>query len=159
MFSSFLTTARSAWKSSFCGLGKATTRVLVGGTLSDRKGVSVVGAVLLLSALTPKDRIDLAYGLELGADWIALSFVQRPEDVEEVRSIVAGRAGVMSKLEKPSAVEHLDAIVALSDAVMVARGDLGVEMAPEQVPPIQRQIVRACRLAGKPSIVATQMLE
>jgi len=142
-----------------CGLGQATTRVLVGGALSDRKGVSVVGAVLPLSALTPKDRIDLAYGLELGADWIALSFVQRPEDVTEVRSIVAGRAGVMSKLEKPSAVEHLDAIVALSDAVMVARGDLGVEMAPEQVPPIQRQIVRACRLAGKPSIVATQMLE
>ena len=84
--------------------------------------VSVVGAVLPLSALTPKDRIDLAYGLELGADGIALSFVQRPEDVEEVRAIVAGRAGVMSKLEKPSAVEHLDAIVALSDAVMVARG-------------------------------------
>jgi pyruvate kinase len=139
-----------------CGPGKATTRILVGRALSDRKGVSVVGAVLPLSALTPKDRIDLAYGLELGADWIALSFVQRPEDVEEVRAIVAGRAGVMSKLEKPSAV---DAIVALSDAVMVARGDLGVEMAPEQVPPIQRQIVRACRLAGKPSIVATQMLE
>src|SRR6266850_183306 len=91
-------------------------------TLSVRKGVSVVGAVLPLSALTPKDRVDLAYGLELGADWIALSFVQRPEDVSEVRSIVAGRAGVMSKLEKPSAVEHLDAIVALSDAVMVARG-------------------------------------
>ncbi len=138
-----------------CGQDNATTRVLVGGALSDR----VVGAVLPLSALTPKDRIDLTYGLELGADWIALSFVQRPEDVAEVRSIVAGRAGVMSKLEKPSAVEHLQAIVALSDAVMVARGDLGVEMAPEQVPPIQRQIVRACRQAGKPSIVATQMLE
>jgi pyruvate kinase len=142
-----------------CSSDQAMTRVLVGGVLSDRKGVSVVGAVLPLSALTPKDRIDLAYGLELGADWIALSFVQRPEDVEEVRAIVAGRAGVMSKLEKPSAVEHLDAIVALSDAVMVARGDLGVEMAPEQVPPVQRQIVRACRHAGKPSIVATQMLE
>jgi pyruvate kinase len=108
-----------------CDAGKATTRVLVGGALSDRKGVSVVGAVLPLSALTPKDRIDLAYGLELGADWIALSFVQRPEDVEEIRSIVAGRAGVMSKLEKPSAVEHLDAIVALSDAMMVARGESG----------------------------------
>jgi pyruvate kinase len=121
--------------------------------------VSVVGAVLPLSALTPKDRLDLAYGLELGADWIALSFVQRPEDVSEVRNIIAGRAGVMSKLEKPSAIEHLDDIVALSDAVMVARGDLGVEMAPEQVPPVQRQIVRACRQAGKPSIVATQMLE
>ena len=142
-----------------CKPGQAMTRVVVGGVLSDRKGVSVVGAVLPLSALTPKDRVDLAYGLELGADWIALSFVQRPEDVEEVRAIVAGRAGIMSKLEKPSAVEHLEAIVSLSDAVMVARGDLGVEMAPEQVPPVQRQIVRACRHAGKPSIVATQMLE
>ena len=142
-----------------CGADSARTRVVVGGPLSDRKGVSVVGAVLPLSALTPKDRVDLAYGLELGADWIALSFVQRPEDVAEIRGIVAGRAGVMSKLEKPSAIEHLDAIVALSDAVMVARGDLGVEMPPEQVPPIQRRIVRACRQAGKPSIVATQMLE
>src|SRR3712207_881645 len=142
-----------------CGPGHARTRVVVGGPLSDRKGVSVVGAVLPLSALTPKDRTDLAYALELGADWIALSFVQRPEDVEEIRGIVAGRAGVVSKLEKPSAIEHLDAIVALSDAVMVARGDLGVEMRPEQVPPIQRRIVRACRKAGKPNIVATQMLE
>lgn len=142
-----------------CGPGHARTRVVVGGPLSDRKGVSVVGAVLPLSALTPKDRADLAYALELGVDWIALSFVQRPEDVEELRGLVAGRAGVMSKLEKPSAVEHLDAIVALSDAVMVARGDLGVEMPPEQVPPIQRRIVRACRKAGKPSVVATQMLE
>ena len=142
-----------------CEPGQARTRVVVGGPLSDRKGVSVVGAVLPLSALTPKDRTDLAYALELGADWIALSFVQRPEDVEEIRGIVAGRAGVISKLEKPSAIEHLDAIVALSDAVMVARGDLGVEMPPEQVPPIQRRIVRACRKAGKPSIVATQMLE
>src|SRR4051812_2691691 len=142
-----------------CNPGQARTRVVVGGPLSDRKGVSVVGAVLPLSALTPKDRTDLAYALELGADWIALSFVQRPEDVEEIRGIVAGQAGVVSKLEKPSAIEHLDAIVALSDAVMVARGDLGVEMPPEQVPPIQRRIVRACRKAGKPSIVATQMLE
>ncbi|HYZ34452.1 MAG TPA: pyruvate kinase [Crenalkalicoccus sp.] len=142
-----------------CGPRQARTRVVVGGPLSDRKGVSVVGAVLPLSALTPKDRADLAYALELGVDWIALSFVQRPEDVEEIRGLVAGRAGVVSKLEKPSAIEHLDAIVALSDAVMVARGDLGVEMPPEQVPPIQRRIVRACRKAGKPSIVATQMLE
>ena len=142
-----------------CGSGHAQTRVVVGGPLSDRKGVSVVGAVLPLSALTPKDRTDLAYALELGVDWIALSFVQRPEDVEEIQGIVAGRAGVVSKLEKPSAVEHLEAIVALSDAVMVARGDLGVEMPPEQVPPIQRRIVRACRKFGKPSIVATQMLE
>ena len=134
-----------------CSSDQAMTRVLVGGVLSDRKGVSVVGAVLPLSALTPKDRIDLAYGLELGADWIALSFVQRPEDVEEVRAIVAGRAGVMSKLEKPSAVEHLDAIVALSDAVMVARGDLGVEMAPEQVPPVQRQIVGRAGMPASPA--------
>lgn len=137
----------------------ARTRVIVGGILSDRKGVSVVGAILPLSPLTAKDRVDLDYALDLGADWIALSFVQQPEDVEEFRQIVGDRAGIMSKLEKPSAVQHLDAIVALSDAVMVARGDLGVEMAPEEVPPIQRRIVRACRQAGKPSIVATQMLE
>jgi pyruvate kinase len=141
------------------GPDSARTRVVVGGPLSDRKGVSVVGAVLPLSALTPKDRIDLAYGLELGADWIALSFVQRPEDVQEIQGIVAGRAGVVSKLEKPSAIDSLEAIVALSDAVMVARGDLGVEMPPEQVPPIQRRIVRVCRQAGRPCIVATQMLE
>jgi pyruvate kinase len=142
-----------------CNLRQARTKILVGGALSDRKGISVVGAILPLSALTEKDRVDLSYALELGVDWVALSIVQRPEDVEEIRGIVSGRAGVMSKLEKPSAVEHLDAIVALSDAVMVARGDLGVEMPPEEVPPIQRRIVRACRQAGKPSIVATQMLE
>src|SRR6516164_1757113 len=137
----------------------ARTRVLVGGSLSDRKGVSVIGAVLPLSPLTPKDRIDLDYALDLGADWIALSFVQQPQDVDELRGIVGDRAAIMSKLEKHAAVQHLDAIVELSDAVMVARGDLGVEMAPEEVPPIQRRIVRACRHAGKPSIVATQMLE
>ena len=137
----------------------ARTRVVVGGSLSDRKGVSVVGAVLPLSPLTAKDRVDLDYALDLGADWIALSFVQQPQDVAELRGIVGERAGIMSKLEKPSAVQHLGAIVELSDAVMVARGDLGVEMAPEEVPPIQRRIVRACRQAGKPSIVATQMLE
>ena len=142
-----------------CGKGHAQTRVLIGGPLSDRKGVSVVGAVLPLSALTDKDRRDLAFGLELGADWIALSFVQRPEDVEELRAIIGDRAAIISKLEKPSAVECLEDIVALSDAVMVARGDLGVEMPPEQVPPIQRRIIRACREAGKPSVVATQMLE
>jgi pyruvate kinase len=142
-----------------CGAGEARTRVVVGGPLSDRKGVSVVGAILPLSALTPKDRLDLTYALELGVDWIALSFVQRPEDVQEIRDIIAGRAGVMSKLEKPAAIDNLNAIVALSDAVMVARGDLGVEMPPEQVPPIQRRIVRACRQAGKPCVVATQMLE
>jgi pyruvate kinase len=142
-----------------CGPEWAQTRVVVGGALSDHKGVSVVGAVLALSPLTPKDRTDLSYALELGVDWIALSFVQRPDDMQEFRDIVAGRAGVMAKLEKPAAIDHIDAIVALSDAVMVARGDLGVEMPPEQVPPIQGRIIRACRLAGKPSIVATQMLE
>jgi pyruvate kinase len=137
----------------------ATTRVLVAGPLSERKGVSVVGAVLPVSALTDKDRKDLAFALELGVDWVALSFVQRPEDMDEVREIVAGRAGVLAKLEKPSAIERLDEIVARSDAVMVARGDLGVEMRPEQVPTIQRRILRCCRVAGKPVIVATQMLE
>ena len=142
-----------------CSRDRAVTRVVIGGMLSAHKGVTVVDAVLALSPLTPKDRIDLDYGLELGADWIALSFVQRPEDVQELRDIVRGRAGVMSKLEKPAAIQHLDAIVALSDAVMVARGDLGVEMPPERVPAIQGRIIRACRLAGKPTIVATQMLE
>ena len=142
-----------------CDCEHAQTRVVVGGTLSDRKGVSVVGAVLPLSPLTAKDRVDLDYALDLGADWIALSFVQQPQDVVELRGIVGDRTGIMSKLEKPAAVQHLDAIVELSDAVMVARGDLGVEMAPEEVPPVQRRIVRACRQAGKPSIVATQMLE
>ena len=142
-----------------CTAEQARTRVLVGGALSDRKGASVVGAILPLSPLTPKDRVDLAYALDLGVDWIALSFVQLPQDVEELREIVGDRAGIMSKLEKPSAIEHLDEIVKRSDAVMVARGDLGVEMAPEDVPPIQRRIVRACRQAGRPSIVATQMLE
>jgi len=142
-----------------CGADHARTRVIAGGRLSDHKGVSVVGAVLDLSPLTAKDRIDLAFGLELGADWIALSFVQRPDDMQELRTIVAGRAGVMAKLEKPAAIAHLDAIVALSDGIMVARGDLGVEMPPEQVPPIQRRIIAASRLAGKPCIVATQMLE
>jgi pyruvate kinase len=142
-----------------CGPRHAETRVVAGGALSDRKGLSVVGAVLALSALTPKDRRDLAFGLDLGADWIALSFVQRPEDVAELRGIVNGRAGIMTKLEKPSAVERLEEIVEISDAVMVARGDLGVEMPPQKVPPIQRRIIRVCRAAGKPVVVATQMLE
>ena len=137
----------------------ATARVLVGGTLSDRKGVSVVGAVLPVSALTEKDRGDLAFAVPLGVDWVALSFVQRPEDLDEVRALAAGPVYLVAKLEKPAAVERLDEIVARSDAVMVARGDLGVEMAPEKVPTIQRQIIRACRAAGKPVIVATQMLE
>ncbi len=142
-----------------CGPTSAETRVVTGGSLSDRKGVSVVGAVLPVSALTAKDRQDLAFGLDLGADWIALSFVQRPEDLDEVRDIVGGRAGIMAKLEKPAAIERLEDIVDRSDALMVARGDLGVEMPPEKVPPIQRRILRVCRRAGKPVVVATQMLE
>lgn len=142
-----------------CGPDFAETRVIAGGAVSDRKGVNVPGVVLPLSALTAKDRADLDYGLTLGVDWIALSFVQRPEDIVEIKAIVKGRAGIVAKLEKPSAISSLDAIVAESDAVMVARGDLGVEMPPEQVPAIQKRIVRACRKAGKPVIVATQMLE
>ena len=139
--------------------GSAVARVLIGGPLSERKGVSVVGAVLPVSAITEKDRRDLAFALELGADWIALSFVQRPEDLDELRALAGRPVAVMTKLEKPSAVEQLEAIVARSDAVMVARGDLGVEMPPQKVPTIQRQVLRACRKAGKPVIVATQMLE
>ncbi|MGA2023941.1 MAG: pyruvate kinase [Steroidobacteraceae bacterium] len=142
-----------------CGPDYANTRVLVGGALSERKGVNVPGVILPLSALTPKDRKDLEFGLDLGVDWVALSFVQRPEDITEVRALVAGRVAIMAKLEKPAAVQCLDDIVAVSDSVMVARGDLGVEMAAEQVPSIQKRIVRACRAAGIPVIVATQMLE
>lgn len=137
----------------------ADTRVLNGGKLSDRKGVNVPGVVLPLSALTPKDRADLDFGLGLGVDWVALSFVQRPEDIAEIKAIVQGRAGIVAKLEKPAAIECLEAIVDATDAVMVARGDLGVEMPAEQVPAIQKRIVRACRQRGKPVIVATQMLE
>jgi pyruvate kinase len=137
----------------------AQTRVVTGGALSDRKGVNVPGVILPLSALTAKDRQDLEFGLDLGVDWIALSFVQRPQDLQEMRELVRGRAAIMSKLEKPSAVERLEEIVALSDSVMVARGDLGVEMPAEQVPRIQKRIVRTCRAAGIPVIVATQMLE
>ena len=142
-----------------CGADFADTLVIAGGMLSERKGVNVPEVLLPISALTPKDRSDLEFGLQLGVDWVALSFVQRPEDLQELRAIVRGRAGVLSKLEKPAAIECLDAIVQLSDAVMVARGDLGVEMPAEQVPRIQKRIVRACRHAGKPVIVATQMLE
>lgn len=142
-----------------CGPDYAETTVAVGGKLSDRKGVNVPGVVLPISALTAKDRRDLDLALELGADWIALSFVQRPEDVAEARELIAGRALIVSKLEKPSAVERLEEIVALSDALMVARGDLGVELPAERVPGIQKRAVRTCRHLGKPVIVATQMLE
>ncbi|WP_028536728.1 pyruvate kinase [Paludibacterium yongneupense] len=142
-----------------CDATSAVTRVIVGGKLSDRKGVNVPGVVLPLSPLTKKDREDLAFGLTLGVDWIALSFVQRPEDIQELKDLVGDKAWVIAKLEKPAAIERLEDIVALTDGVMVARGDLGVEMPPEQVPRIQRSIVRACRSRGIPVIVATQMLE
>jgi len=142
-----------------CDASSADTLVAVGGRLSERKGVNVPGVVLPISALTPKDRRDLDAALELGADWIALSFVQRPEDVAEARALIGARAGIVAKLEKPSAIDRLDEVVAEADAVMVARGDLGVELPAERVPAIQKRIVRACRKAGKPVIVATQMLE
>ncbi|HKC43190.1 MAG TPA: pyruvate kinase [Burkholderiales bacterium] len=141
------------------GRDSAVTRVIAGGPLSDRKGVNVPGVILPLSALTEKDRTDLEFGLELGVDWVALSFVQRPEDVREIRLLAKDRAAIMCKLEKPAAIERLEEIVALCDGVMVARGDLGVELPAERVPAIQRRIVRMCREAGKPVIVATQMLE
>lgn len=142
-----------------CRADSATTIVEVGMALSDRKGVSVPDSTLRFSALTPKDRSDLEAGLNAGADWIALSFIQRPEDLAEVKKIARGRAGVLAKIEKPQAVERLDEIIEASDALMVARGDLGVEMPLEQVPGIQKQITRAARRAGKPVVVATQMLE
>src|SRR5436309_3364207 len=142
-----------------CGSGYADTRCLVGGTLSDRKGVNVPNAELPLSAITEKYRADLSFALEHGADWIAFSFVQRPADVAEGRKLVGGRAGIMVKLEKPSAIQHLAEIIELADGLMVARGDLGVEMPPEDVPSVQKQVIHACRVAGKPVVVATQMLE
>ncbi|WP_291366366.1 pyruvate kinase [Acetobacter sp. UBA5411] len=135
------------------------TEVLVGGPLSNHKGVNVPDLVLPIPALTTKDRDDLAFALEMGADFIALSFVQRPEDVLEARSLVQGRAWLVSKLEKPQALDNLAAILDASDAVMVARGDLGVELPPEVVPLAQKRIIREARLLGKPVIVATQMLE
>jgi pyruvate kinase len=142
-----------------CGDSYADTRVIAGGELSDHKGINLPGVELPLSALTPKDRRDLGFALDLGADWIALSFVQRPDDVAEARKLIAGRAGILVKLEKPLAILHLDRIIELADAVMVARGDLGVEAPPEDVPSLQKQIIQASRTHGKPVVVATQMLE
>ncbi|MBR0670029.1 pyruvate kinase [Neoroseomonas soli] len=135
------------------------TEVVVGGPLSDRKGVNVPDVALPIPALTEKDRADLDFVLPLGIEYIGLSFVQRPEDVAETKKIAAGRAWVMVKMEKPQAVENLDGILALTDCVMVARGDLGVELPPEEVPLVQKRIVRAARALGKPVVVATQMLE
>jgi pyruvate kinase len=141
------------------GADFAETVVLVGGPISDRKGVNVPSVVLPLSPLTAKDRDDLAFGLAMGVDWVALSFVQRPEDIQEARVLIGDRAWIMAKLEKPAAIDQLDEIVTLCDGIMVARGDLGVELPPEQVPELQRMIVASCRRQGKPVVVATQMLE
>ncbi len=135
------------------------TSVITAGTLSDRKGFNIPTVALPISAMTLKDRKDLEFGLELGIDWVALSFVQCPDDVLEAKKLIGTQAGIISKLEKPLAIQHLEEIVQLSDAIMVARGDLGVEMPPEEVPSIQKQIIRCCRKEGKPVVVATQMLE
>lgn len=137
----------------------ARTVVEIPGTLRSRKGVNVPDVVLPLSALSPKDCADLEHVANLGVDWIALSFVQRHEDVMEARGLISGRAAVMAKIEKPSALEDLAKIIEASDAVMVARGDLGVELPVEHVPGWQKQITRAARAAGKPVVIATQMLE
>jgi pyruvate kinase len=138
---------------------RAVTRVVIGGKMSDRKGVSLPDTDLPVSAMTPKDRSDLEAALETGIDWVALSFVQRADDVMEARKVVRGRAGIMSKIEKPQAIDRLDEIMEVSDAIMVARGDLGVELPAERVPALQKQMTRMARRAGKPVVIATQMLE
>jgi pyruvate kinase len=142
-----------------CGPEFADCLVLNGGEISDRKGVNVPDVILPLAALSEKDRADLEFICDLGIDWLALSFVQRAEDILEARNLIAGRASVISKIEKPSAVKSFDDILKVSDGVMVARGDLGVELPVQNVPPIQKRLVRKCRAAAKPVIVATQMLE
>ena len=142
-----------------CGKDFANCTVTVGGTISNRKGVNVPDVVLPLAALSEKDRGDLEFACALGVDWLALSFVQRPEDVTEARVLAKGRAAILSKIEKPAAVKAYDAILQVSDGIMVARGDLGVELPVTSVPPIQKRLVRGARAAAKPVIVATQMLE
>jgi len=142
-----------------CGKDFADCIVQVGGVISNRKGVNVPDVVLPLAALSEKDRDDLEFVCELGVDWLALSFVQRPEDVIEARTLARGRAAILSKIEKPAAVKAYDAILQVSDGIMVARGDLGVELPVTSVPPIQKRLVRGARAAAKPVIVATQMLE
>ncbi len=142
-----------------CGADFADCSVTVGGTISNRKGVNVPDVVLPLAALSEKDRADLEFACELGVDWLALSFVQRAEDVEEARVLAKGRAALMSKIEKPAAVRSFKEILDASDGIMVARGDLGVELPVQNVPPIQKRLVRLARADAKPVIVATQMLE
>ena len=135
------------------------TIVEVGGALSNRKGVNVPDVVLPMAALTDKDRRDLSFATQQGVDWIALSFVQRPEDIAEARRLMGGEGALMAKIEKPAALQRLEEILELADGVMVARGDLGVELPPQDVPPLQKQIVACARRLGKPVVVATQMLE
>ncbi|RYG89480.1 pyruvate kinase [Loktanella sp. IMCC34160] len=142
-----------------CGRDFADCVVEVPGVISNRKGVNVPDVVLPLAALSEKDRKDLEFVCELGVDWLALSFVQRPADVEEARGLAKGRASILSKIEKPAAVKAFDEILAVSDGIMVARGDLGVELPVQNVPPIQKRLIRKSRAAAKPVIVATQMLE
>lgn len=142
-----------------CGPDFADCVVVTGGTISNRKGVNVPDVVLPLAALSDKDKADLEFVCELGVDWLALSFVQRPEDVWDARGLAKGRAAVLSKIEKPAAVETFDAILEASDGIMVARGDLGVELPVQNVPPIQKRLIRRTRAQAKPVIVATQMLE
>jgi len=141
------------------GSDRIVTRVEVGGALSNNKGLNVPDVVVPMAALTDKDRRDLDFALDQGVDWIALSFVQRAEDVAEARRLIAGRAALLAKIEKPAAVERLEDILAIADAVMVARGDLGVELPPQSVPPLQKRIVESARRLGRPVVVATQMLE
>ncbi|MEO0391159.1 MAG: pyruvate kinase [Pseudomonadota bacterium] len=142
-----------------CGADFADCEVIAGGVISNRKGVNVPDVELPVAALSDKDRADLEFVCGLGVDWLALSFVQRPSDVEEARSLAGGRAAILSKIEKPGAVQRFDEILAVSDGIMVARGDLGVELPVQAVPPIQKRLVRRCRVEAKPVIVATQMLE
>jgi len=138
---------------------KIETEILVASPISSRKGVSLPDSILPLTAMTSKDRGDLEYALELGIDWIALSFVQRPDDIAEAKKLARGRAAIMAKMEKPSAIRHLEEILDTADGIMVARGDLGVELPLEQVPALQKRMTRAARRAGKPVVIATQMLE
>jgi pyruvate kinase len=141
------------------GDGYVDTVITTSGIISDHKGVNLPGVILPISPITAKDRADLQFGLDLGVDWVALSFVQRPEDLAEARRLVGGRAAIMAKIEKPSALDRLDEIIDLAEGIMIARGDLGVECPPEEVPGLQKRLIRASRAAGKPVVVATQMLE
>lgn len=135
------------------------TTVVTGGKLTQKKGVNIPRIELPIDAITEKDKKDMAFALSKGVDWIALSFVQRPEDVRQAREIIGDAAGIIAKIEKPSAVTHIEEIVAEVDAIMVARGDLGVEIPPEEVPNVQKRIINLCRQVGKPVIVATHMLD